>query len=72
MNCISRQELEQFLQGNIEPQRLLAVDEHVSACPDCKATLQNMPAGRIAGTGLGIALLGVQECPPYEKTFRIC
>ena len=67
MKCVDKNELEQFLQGKLTPERLLAVDEHVGRCADCKSALNALPRCKNAGVDLGAALLGVSECPDYEE-----
>lgn len=66
MNCVDRCELEGFLQGRLDPERLTAVDRHVSECAECRAALASMPAGKAAVAQLGTQLLGVADCPDYE------
>jgi anti-sigma factor RsiW len=63
MNCIDRTELEQFLSGKLAPERLLAVDEHVSGCAECKKLLVNMPSR----ADFGATLMGATDCPEYEE-----
>ena len=65
MNCLDRNELEQFLKGKLDPQRLLAVDEHVGSCVHCRAQIGR--ARSQAGAELGAVLLDVYECPEYEE-----
>lgn len=67
MKCISENELRQFLNGNLDPERVLAVDEHLRMCADCRAALDRAPAFARAGIGFGEALLGVDDCPEYEE-----
>jgi len=63
MNCIERTELEAFLAGKLAPERLLAVDDHVSGCAECKKLLATMPAR----ADFGAALVGATDCPEYEE-----
>lgn len=66
MNCINRAELELYLKGKLDIERLLAVDAHLSTCTSCKTALQGLPAQQKAGAALGANLLGLQDCPEYE------
>lgn len=67
MNCINRAELELYLKGKLDIERLLAVDAHLSTCANCKTALQGLPAQQKAGAALGANLLGLQDCPEYES-----
>ena len=67
MNCINRDELEQFLRGRLAPERLVAVDSHARGCSECRAALCSLPErSRISGE-LCSSLLGVSDCPEYEE-----
>lgn len=63
MNCIERIELEAFLKGKLAHERLLAVDDHVSGCAECRKLLATMPAR----ADFGAALVGATDCPEYEE-----
>lgn len=63
MNCIDRTELEAFLAGKLAPERLLAVDEHVSGCAECKKLFATLPAR----TDFAAMVLGATDCPEYEE-----
>lgn len=65
MNCIKRTELEQFLKGKLAADRLLAVDEHVSECADCKNALRQLNAP--AQADFGATVMGAIDCPEYEE-----
>jgi hypothetical protein len=67
MNCINRKELDQFLAGTLDTRRLLAVDEHLGSCPECRAAVSAMPARRALAADLSAELLGVRDCPEYEE-----
>ena len=67
MNCLDKNELEQFLTGKLHSQRLLAVDEHVCSCAQCKAQIAGARTGGRARAALGATLLDVYECPEYEE-----
>ena len=66
MKCIDKTELERFLQAKIERERMLAIDEHLEQCPECKSILTEMAAFKKAGAQLGAELLLVGDCPEYE------
>jgi|GEM_PF-879954 len=67
MNCIDRKELEQFLKGKLDPQRLLAVDDHIRSCSECKAAIAGLPARMRARADFSAALIGAKDCPEYEE-----
>jgi hypothetical protein len=67
MKCVDKRELEQFLQGDIEPERLVALDEHLSACAACRALLDALPARARAVASFGADLIGASDCPDYEQ-----
>ena len=51
------------LAGRLDPERLLAVDEHLAACMACAAAMDSLPGRARVGFGLGASLLGVGDCP---------
>ena len=55
------------MSGKLEPGRLLAVDEHVTTCAECKAALEGIPARSATAAGLSNLLLDVAVCPDYEE-----
>lgn len=63
MNCIDRTELEGFVKAKLAPERMLAVDEHVTGCAKCKADVM----GLSARADFGAALVGANDCPEYEE-----
>lgn len=63
MNCIDRTELNNFLKMKLTPEQMLAVDEHVTGCAECKAALGKMSAR----ADFGNALVGADDCPEYEE-----
>ena len=67
MYCIDKIELERFITGNLEPERMLAIDEHICECEKCKSAVQNLSAFRAIGNNLGAELLSVQDCLEYEE-----
>ena len=67
MECVDKRELKQFLQGELEPERLVAVDEHVSSCSACKALLEGMPSRARTLASFGADLAGAGDCPDYEE-----
>ena len=67
MECVDKRELEQFLQGDVEPERLIAVDEHLSACAACRGVLEALPARGRTLASFGADLIGAGDCPDYEE-----
>ncbi len=67
MNCLDKNELDQFLTGKLGAERLLAVDEHLCSCAQCKARVAGARTGLRARAALGATLLDVYECPEYEE-----
>ncbi|MGC8863004.1 MAG: hypothetical protein ACP5R5_09560, partial [Armatimonadota bacterium] len=67
MSCIDITELEKFLEGKIEPDRLIAVDEHLSGCTSCKAALDSLASRRRAVASFAAELIGVSDCPDYQQ-----
>jgi anti-sigma factor RsiW len=63
MHCIDRAELEQFLAGRLAPERMLAIDEHLGACADCKKLAVSLSAR----AQLGASIAGATDCPDYEE-----
>lgn len=63
MNCINRTELDNFLNRKLAPEQMLAVDEHVSRCSDCKAALVKLSAR----ANLSASLVGADDCPEYQE-----
>lgn len=63
MNCIDRTKLKDFLSMKLAPQQMLAVDEHVTACMECKAALVKLSAR----ADLALQLVGADDCPEYEE-----
>lgn len=63
MHCIDRIELEQFLTGRLAPERILAIDEHVGKCAECKKLAVSLSA-RVE---LGALIAGATYCPDYEE-----
>lgn len=63
MNCIEQTELEQYLKGKLAPERMLAIDEHVSRCADCKS----LATKSFARADFGAAVMGAVDCPEYEE-----
>ncbi|MHB9037296.1 MAG: anti-sigma factor family protein [Armatimonadota bacterium] len=66
MKCVDKRELLQFIEGKLSPKRLIEVDEHVSACNECKAALNDIASFRQAGISLGASLLSLEDCPEYD------
>ena len=67
MYCIDKIELERFIKGSLEPERMLAIDKHVCECEKCKSAVQNLSGIRVFGIDLGTKLLNVQDCLEYEE-----
>ncbi len=67
MECAKTEELTRFLLGELEPGRLIEVDDHLRSCESCRARLERLPMrARVIG-GFGAELLGVADCPEYEE-----
>ena len=66
MYCIDKIELERYLQGNIEPDRMLAIDAHICECEKCKSVINSLSALKSTGSNLGAELLTLRDCPEYE------
>ncbi|NLN76775.1 MAG: hypothetical protein GX139_10760 [Armatimonadetes bacterium] len=62
MDCIDKIELGRFLQGTLPPDRILAIDEHLSECKSCRAALRRSPV--VAGFAADVT--GSNDCPEYE------
>ncbi len=67
MKCPNVEQLKRFLSGELEPGELVAVDEHVRSCGECRAALDGMPESKRFGAQIGSELLGVGDCPEYEE-----
>jgi hypothetical protein len=67
MECVDKRELEQFLKGDMAPERLVAVDEHVTACASCKAALEAMPLRARTIASFGADLVAASDCPDYDE-----
>ncbi len=65
MECVDKQELERFLQGDLDAERLLALEEHLSACAACRGMLNALPVRVRAAASLGADLIGASDCPEY-------
>lgn len=42
--CLTPEQVEQAVQGNLPPRQQAAVQEHAAVCPDCKAALDEARA----------------------------
>jgi len=67
MDCVDRTELEKFLRGEIEPDRLAALDDHLSGCASCREALNALPARARVIASFGAELIGTADCPDYER-----
>ncbi|MCE5199560.1 MAG: zf-HC2 domain-containing protein [Armatimonadota bacterium] len=65
MKCIDKKELIQFIKGKLDPEQLLAVDEHLAGCPECKAQLRELPGFNSAKRDFGTAVMDIADCPDY-------
>lgn len=67
MECVKIEELTGFLLGELEPGRLIEVDDHLRSCEGCRARLVRLPTRAHVIGGFGAELLGVADCPEYEE-----
>lgn len=67
IRCVDSTELEKFVRGALDPDRMLAVDEHLAECADCRASVARLPAFRTVASDFGASLVGVADCPEYDE-----
>ncbi|MCE5314626.1 MAG: zf-HC2 domain-containing protein [Armatimonadota bacterium] len=66
MKCVDKTELKKYIEGKLDAARLVEIDEHLCACPECRDALSSLPSLRRAGIDLGASLLGFEDCPEYD------
>jgi hypothetical protein len=67
IRCVDSTELEKFVRGALDPDRMLVVDEHLAECADCRASVARLPAFRAVAWDLGALLVEVADCPEYDE-----
>ncbi|MCX8052469.1 MAG: zf-HC2 domain-containing protein [Armatimonadetes bacterium] len=67
MKCVSEKELERFLQADMKPEMLVALDEHIATCATCRVALETLPVRAQAIAEFGAEIIGANDCPDYER-----
>src|SRR5690606_24081509 len=67
MKCLDRIALTEYLQGKLEPEKLLEVSEHIFSCEQCRTNLKALESFAPAAAYVRDAAYGVTECPEYEE-----
>jgi len=65
--CIDKLELEKFLRGDLDPERMLTVDCHIAECDACRSRLTSLPEFAKASVAFGTMAIGADGCPEYEE-----
>lgn len=63
MDCVDRIELKNYLRGNCPPERMLAIDQHLSECEECRRLVEHAPVV----AGFASVITGAEDCPEYEE-----